>query len=72
MVIYLSGGKTFGLIIIGKMKIITKEEANFMSKPEGTKVWYYLRDEYEIHLNEQIPSSTQTWHHHEKICETLF
>lgn len=33
---------------------------------------YYLRDEYELHYNEQIPGSTQTWHHHEKITETIF
>lgn len=54
------------------MKIIAKQEAYFVTKPEGTKVWYYLRPEYEIHFNEQIPGSTQQWHHHEKICETLF
>lgn len=54
------------------MKIITPSEAIQVSKPEGTKVWYYLRDEYELHYNEQIPGSTQTWHHHQKISETLY
>ena len=33
---------------------------------------YYLRDEYEIHHNEQASKTTQTWHHHEKIFESLF
>lgn len=54
------------------MKIIRKQEATHVDKPEGTKVDYYLRPEYEIHMNEQVPGSTQTWHHHEHILETLF
>lgn len=54
------------------MKIIKKSNAIHVDKPEGTKVDYYLRNEYEIHYNEQVAGSTQTWHHHEKISETLF
>ncbi len=54
------------------MKIIHKQEAIHNVKPEGTIVDYYLFNEYEIHYNEQVPGSTQTWHHHEKIWETLF
>ncbi len=54
------------------MKIIKKSDAIHVDKPEGTKVDYYLRDEYEVHYNEQVAGSTQTWHHHEKISETLF
>lgn len=54
------------------MKIINKKNALHVDKPEGTKVDYYLRDEYEVHFNEQAPKSIQTWHHHEKILETLF
>lgn len=54
------------------MKIIKKSEVIHVDKPEGTKVDYYLRDEYEVHFNEQVAGSTQTWHHHEKISETLF
>ena len=54
------------------MKIIRKQEARQTEKPEGTKVDYYLRPEYEVHFNEQAPNTTQTWHHHEKITETLF
>jgi len=54
------------------MKIVTREKSLFVSKPEGTNVRYYLRDEYELHYNEQMPGSTQTWHHHEKILENLY
>lgn len=54
------------------MKIIHKQDALHVDKPEGTKVDYYLRKEYEVHYNEQVPGSTQTWHHHEQILETLF
>jgi len=54
------------------MKIIHKTDALHADKPEGTKVDYYLRREYEVHYNEQVPQSTQTWHHHDHILETLF
>lgn len=54
------------------MIIIKKQDVPHVDKPEGTKVDYYLRKEYEIHYNEQVPGSTQTWHHHEKILETIF
>lgn len=54
------------------MKILSKKDALHIQKPEGTIVDYYLFNEYEIHYNEQIPESTQAWHHHEKIWETLF
>ena len=54
------------------MKIIHKQDVLHVDKPEGTKVDYYLRKEYEVHFNEQVPRATQTWHHHEQILETLF
>lgn len=54
------------------MKIIKKEDTTNVYKPEGTNVTYFLFDEYEVHYNEQIPGSTQLWHHHEKIWETLY
>lgn len=54
------------------MKITRQQGAINISKPEGTNVSYYLFDEYEIHYNEQVAGSTQTWHHHEKIWETLY
>lgn len=54
------------------MRVISKDRALYISKPEGINVDYYLFNEYEIHYNEQAPNSTQVWHHHEKIWETLF
>ena len=54
------------------MKVYHKKDAVNVSKPEGTNVTYYLIDEYEVHYNEQVPNSTQTWHHHEKVWETLY
>ena len=54
------------------MKIVQREESLSVSKPEGTNVRYYLREEYELHYNEQVAGSTQTWHHHEKILESLY
>jgi quercetin dioxygenase-like cupin family protein len=54
------------------MKITTKKDTVFVEKPEGTNVTYYLFPEYEIHINEQVPHSTQAWHHHEKIWETFY
>jgi uncharacterized cupin superfamily protein len=54
------------------MKIYHKKDVPNVSKPEGTNVAYYLFNEYEVHYNEQVPNSTQTWHHHEKIWETLY
>lgn len=57
---------------INAMKIVQREESLSVSKPEGTNVRYYLRKEYELHYNEQVAGSTQTWHHHEKILESLY
>jgi len=54
------------------MKIIKKTDAIHANKSDGVSVDYYLRDEYEIHYDEQAPETTQTWHHHKKIFETLF
>ncbi len=54
------------------MKIVPKDQALHVSKPEGTKVDYFLFDEYEVHYNEQVQGSIQTWHHHQTIWETLY
>lgn len=54
------------------MKIYHRSDALSASKPEGINVTYYLFHEYEVHYNEQISGSTQTWHHHEKIWESLY
>ena len=54
------------------MKIIKKNKSINIFKPEGVNIRYYLRDEYELHYNEQKPGTTQTWHSHKKILETLY
>jgi uncharacterized cupin superfamily protein len=54
------------------MKIVQKQNALHAKKPNGPEVWYYLFKEYEVHYNEQLPHTTQTWHYHERINETLF
>lgn len=54
------------------MKIIKAADVPHIVKPEGTDVHYYLFNDYEVHYNDQAPHTTQTWHHHEKIWETLY
>jgi len=54
------------------MKIIKAADVPYIVKPEGTDVHYYLFNDYEIHYNDQAPHTMQTWHHHEKIWETLY
>jgi mannose-6-phosphate isomerase-like protein (cupin superfamily) len=53
------------------MKVIAQKQAKHLKK-SYCDTWYYLRNEYEVHLNNQFIKSTQTWHHHEKVAETLF
>lgn len=54
------------------MKITEARDVPHVKKPEGTDVHYYLFKDYEVHYNDQAPHTTQTWHHHEKIWETLY
>lgn len=54
------------------MKITKAKDVPHVQKPEGTGVHYYLFKDYEVHYNDQAPHTTQTWHHHEKIWETLY
>ena len=42
-----------------------------IDKGNGTKVRYFIFDEYEIHINEIAPYSIQEWHFHSKIEETI-
>lgn len=54
------------------MKIIKAEDVDYVDKPEGVSVHYYTFSDYEVHYNEQAPHTTQTWHHHEKIWESIY
>jgi len=53
------------------MKFLSKKDSIYFKKPEGTAVNYYLFPEYEIHYNEQPPETTQPWHHHDTINESI-
>lgn len=44
------------------MKITLKGSSLHSSKPGGIEVDYYLFDEYEVHLNVQLPNTTHTPH----------
>ncbi len=54
------------------MQITKAKDVLYVAKPGGTDVHYYLFKDYEVHYNDQAPHTTQTWHHHEKIWETLY
>ena len=50
----------------------TPKDAVHVDKESGTSVDYHIFDEYEIHVNQVMPHTTQEWHSHAKIIETLF
>jgi quercetin dioxygenase-like cupin family protein len=54
------------------MQIVRKDNATFLAKPNGTNVWYYLFQEYEIHYNEIAPGTVQEWHCHDIIEEMIY
>lgn len=54
------------------MRIVRIKDALHAVKPEGLNVRYYIFDEYEIHYNQQLPKTTQVWHHHLKVWETVY
>lgn len=54
------------------MKIYKGRDIQTTDKPEGIRVKYFFFDEYEVHYNEQLPHTTQTWHHHENIWESIY
>ena len=53
------------------MKIISQSEGIFKKKDDGTEVIYHIFPEYEIHYNEVPDNTTQVWHHHKLIEETV-
>lgn len=54
------------------MKIVHKKDVLYVEKPEGVNVAYYLFPEYEVHVDEQLPHTTQTWHSHETVWESVY
>jgi quercetin dioxygenase-like cupin family protein len=54
------------------MKITRRDEGVVATKPDGTRITYYLFPEYEFHYNELDPGISQSWHHHNIIEEILY
>jgi len=54
------------------VKIIHTKDVMHVEKPEGVNVAYYLFPEYEVHVDEQLPHTTQTWHYHASIWESVY
>lgn len=54
------------------MKIIAESEAINKTREDGTRISYYLFNEYEVHCGELPSGVVQPWHHHEIINETLY
>lgn len=53
------------------LDILNIEDSIFIEKKDGTKVNYFIFEEFEIHLN-NIPQNTiQGWHSHKKIEEII-
>lgn len=47
------------------------EDAIFVEKEDGTKVKYFIFPEFEVYLNQIVPSIVQRWHVHQKIEEII-
>jgi mannose-6-phosphate isomerase-like protein (cupin superfamily) len=54
------------------MRIISKNKFSYILKPDGSKVRYFLFDEYKLYFCENMPGNDDGWHHHEKLWETVF
>ncbi|MCK5474102.1 MAG: cupin domain-containing protein [Candidatus Aenigmarchaeota archaeon] len=53
------------------MQIIRKADAIFKERADGSKIRRFLFDEYELHDTTIPPGTTQVWHSHYKIEESL-
>lgn len=47
------------------------DDAIYVDKKDGTKVHYFIFDEFEIHYNSIVPHTSQQWHFHSKIEEVI-
>ena len=54
------------------MKITPSTSAINRVRDDGSKITYYIFNEYEVHYGEIAPGVTQPWHHHPTITETLY
>lgn len=53
------------------LEIYDLNDAFHIIKESKTEVYYYLFEEYEIHLNKILPHTIQKWHYHSKIEEVI-
>lgn len=53
------------------LNILSLKDSINLTKENGTAVNYYLFDEYEIHINNIPPNTTQEWHKHSVIEEVI-
>lgn len=54
------------------MKITKRKDSIFCHRKDGSKIYYYLYDEYEVHFGELDPGTIQPWHHHALMNESLY
>lgn len=56
---------------LDKLNIYHQEDSIYIQKENGTRVHYFIFDEYEIHENKISPMAVQEWHMHQAIEEVL-
>lgn len=54
------------------MRITKQKDSIFRHRKDGSKIYYYLYNEYEIHYGELDPGIIQPWHHHMLMNESLY
>lgn len=54
------------------MKITKKNQAISKLRPDGTKINYYIFDEFEVHSATIESNVKQPWHHHTKQSEIIY
>lgn len=56
---------------MNELELYRLKDSVFVEKANGTKVNYFIFDEFEIHQNIISPRTSQEWHRHEVIEEVL-
>ncbi|MBS5957375.1 MAG: cupin domain-containing protein [Clostridiales bacterium] len=56
---------------LDKLELYRPEDSIYVEKGNGTRVNYFIFDEFEIHENVISPKSAQEWHMHRAIEEVL-
>ncbi|RKD30801.1 hypothetical protein BET01_05660 [Lacrimispora algidixylanolytica] len=56
---------------LDKLELYHPEDSIYVEKKNGTRVNYFIFDEFEVHENVISPKSAQEWHMHRAIEEVL-